>query len=52
MPRLILGHTTHNSIKVWVRGTRRWPVAFVEIFNSAGDKVGATKPVELEEAEF
>jgi alkaline phosphatase D len=52
MPRLIMGHTTHKSIKTWVRGSRRWPVAFVDVFDSAGNKAGATKVVELEEGEF
>ncbi|MBT8447591.1 MAG: alkaline phosphatase family protein [Gammaproteobacteria bacterium] len=52
MPRLILGHTTDRSIKVWVRGSRRWPVAFVDILDGAGTKAGATRIVELEEDDF
>ena len=31
MARLIIGHTTHNSVLIWVRGEQRCPVAFVAI---------------------
>jgi phosphodiesterase/alkaline phosphatase D-like protein len=52
MPRLILGHTTHNSIKIWVRGTKRWPVAFIDLEETNGDKVGRTKALALEGEDF
>lgn len=51
MSRLILGHTTHNSIKVWLRASQRWPAAFVEILDSADQTVGLKK-VMTEAAEF
>ncbi|MDE0032411.1 MAG: alkaline phosphatase D family protein [Deltaproteobacteria bacterium] len=40
MPRLILGHTTDDSIKIWVRGTKRWPVAFVSVLDEQGKPAG------------
>ena len=52
MTKLIIGHTTNKSVKIWVRGTSRWPVAFVDLFNSAGSRVGNTKKLELKEEEF
>lgn len=51
MARLIIGHTTDNSSKIWVRGSERWSCAFVELFNSAGSKV-ATKSLVLDGADF
>ncbi len=52
MPRLIIGHTTNNSVKIWVRGSRRWPFAFIDIYSSSGTKVGNTKSIELHEDDF
>lgn len=52
MPNLIVGHTTHNSAKIWVRGSRRWPFAFIDIYNKSGDTIGNTKSIELSEEDF
>lgn len=52
MPRLILGHTTENSIKIWVRGSERWPVAFVDVEESNGQQVGRTRSVVLSGEEY
>lgn len=51
MARLILGHTTHNSIKVWFRASERWPAAFVEILDG-NDQPVAAKKVLTEPDEF
>ena len=47
MARLIIGHTTHESVTLWVRGEVRYPFAFVEVSDSGG--VVATKKIALEE---
>jgi len=52
MPRLILGHTTHNSIKIWLRGSERWPAAFVELLDEQDHPVGVIKKVLTEAEEF
>lgn len=52
MPRLILGHTTERSVKIWVRGDERWPVAFVDVLDSADRKTSPTKVLELNSEEF
>ena len=52
MPHLIIGHTTHDSTTIWVRGSRRWPVAFVDLLDMNDQAVGRTRVVELEESEF
>lgn len=31
MARLIIGHTTHNSTRIWVRGDRKNPAAFLNV---------------------
>lgn len=43
MARLILGHTTHSSVKVWLRASQRWPAAFVELLDVNGSPVSAKK---------
>ncbi len=52
MTRLILGHTTHNSAKIWIRGSRRWPFAFIDVLDAGGNPTAQTKPIELEEEDF
>ncbi|MFT5114083.1 MAG: phosphodiesterase/alkaline phosphatase D-like protein [Parasphingorhabdus sp.] len=52
MAKLIIGHTTHNSVKIWVRGEERWPVAFVDVYDSGDRKKGDTSILELREQEF
>ncbi len=41
MARLIIGHVTESSVKIWVRGERRYPVAFVTL------RPGRFKPRQL-----
>jgi len=52
MPNLIIGHTTNNSAKIWVRGSRRWPFAFIDVYSTSGTKVGNTRVIELDEDDF
>ena len=52
MARLIIGHTTHNSVKIWVRGSARWPVAFLDVRDSAGRRKGQTQSLSLLEDSF
>ena len=53
MPRLILGHATDESIKIWVRGSKRWPVAFVSVLDEHGRVAGAGQsPRQLNEDSF
>ncbi|CAG8866450.1 alkaline phosphatase D family protein [Pseudomonas fluorescens] len=52
MPRLILGHTTDTSAKIWVRASARWPVAFVQLINPANNKSLAEFPLITQESEF
>lgn len=52
MPRLILGHTTKNSIKIWVRGSERWPVAFIDVLDSANRRTESTCKIQLHADEF
>jgi phosphodiesterase/alkaline phosphatase D-like protein len=52
MARLILGHTTDTTIKIWVRATERWPVAFVDVLDAASVKTAPTKVIETVQAEF
>ena len=49
MARLIIGHVTDSSAKVWVRGTAEYPFAFVTV-----NGPGAPKPerVTLEKRHF
>ena len=52
MPRLILGHTTNNSIKIWVRGSERWPVAFIDVLDSANRRTKSTRKIQLDVDDF
>ncbi len=52
MARLILGHTTDKSIKIWCRGSTRWPVAFIDVLDSADRRTSPTKVIELNPVEF
>ena len=52
MPRLILGHTTDSTIKLWVRGSERWPVAFVDVLDKAKRRTSQTKILSLDSEEF
>lgn len=52
MPRLILGHTTDHSVRIWVRGSDRWPFAFIDLFDAANKSVGKTVVIETLESEF
>lgn len=52
MSRLILGHTTPNSIKIWVRASSRWPVAFIDVLDESNNKMAKTAVVVTAEAEF
>lgn len=46
MSRLIIGHTTHNSVRIWVRGDRFNPVAFI---NVSADGMSRNRKMTLEE---
>jgi phosphodiesterase/alkaline phosphatase D-like protein len=52
MPRLILGHTTDKSVKIWVRASSRWPVTFLRIFNSSGKQELGQATIETLDSEF
>ena len=52
MARLIIGHTTDSSVRVWVRASARWPIAFLGIFNASGKTRLAHKPISTQESEF
>lgn len=52
MPRLILGHTTDTSAKIWVRASARWPVAFLQLINPANNKILTEFPIPTQESEF
>lgn len=52
MPRLILGHTTDSTVKVWIRASERWPVAFVDVVDSDGRKTAPTRIIETQQQEF
>lgn len=52
MARLIIGHTTSRSMKIWVRGSKRWPVAFIDVFDSRAKQIGETVALELEDDDF
>jgi len=52
MSRLILGHTTSSSIKIWVRGSERWPFAFIDVLNEQKQKQADTKILPLPKDEF
>lgn len=36
MARLIIGHTTENSTRIWIRGHSRYPVGFVSLEDQGG----------------
>jgi len=38
MARLIIGHTTESSVRIWVRGDRRNPVAFLTVEGGGASK--------------
>lgn len=46
MARLIIGHTTHRSVRIWVRGDETHPHAFVTVERPSGAPI--TKHVPLE----
>ncbi len=46
MARLIIGHTAHNTCKIWVRGDRRNPVAFLTVM---GDELKRSYKMTLQE---
>ena len=50
MARLIIGHTTHRSALLWVRGDERYPFAFVEV--SDGQSAPKRRTVKLESRHF
>ncbi|MFJ4192492.1 alkaline phosphatase D family protein [Pseudomonas sp. NPDC089534] len=52
MPRLILGHTTDTTARVWVRASNRWPIAFLQLVNPANNKILSQLSVPTAEAEF
>lgn len=52
MPRLILGHTTDTSAKIWVRASARWPVAFIQLINPVSNKKLAAFALQTKESEF
>lgn len=52
MPRLILGHTTDTSAKIWVRASARWPVAFLQLINPANNKKLVEISIPTQEPEF
>lgn len=52
MAKLILGHTGHDSIKIWVRGSSRWPIAFIDVLDSANRRTRPTKSITLEEEDY
>lgn len=51
MPRLIIGHLTGETARVWVRGSADNPVAFVDLLDSSR-KVVDSKSARLEERHF
>ncbi len=52
MSKLIIGHTTDKTVKVWVRASERWPVAIVQLFDQAERKMGTPKIKLTAESEF
>lgn len=52
MARLILGHTTDKTIKIWIRASERWPVAFVDVLDATNAKTSPTKTLETKPVEF
>lgn len=52
MPRLILGHTTDTSAKIWTRASARWPVVFLQLFNLTNSKKLFEVAIPTHESEF
>lgn len=52
MPKLILGHTTDSSVKIWIRASERWPVAFIDVLDASGNKTAPTKVLPTKADEF
>ena len=52
MSRLILGHTTDTTAKIWIRASQRWPVAFVQLINPTNDKKLDEISIQTQEPEF
>ena len=50
MARLIIGTTTHNSTRIWVRGDERHPFGFVRLIGPTS--VRNPQPIELEARHF
>lgn len=52
MPKLILGHTTDTSAKIWTRASARWPVAFLQLINLTNNKKLPEVVIPTHESEF
>jgi len=52
MSRLIIGHTTHQSVKIWARAFKRWPVAIIQIFDKANRRYGNVQKHLTDSGEF
>ncbi|WAJ39813.1 alkaline phosphatase D family protein [Pseudomonas sp. GOM7] len=52
MAKLILGHTTDSSAKIWIRASSRWPVAFLQLINLANNKKPTEVAISTQESEF
>lgn len=51
MARLLIGHVTDTTARIWVRGTQDCPVAFVDLLDSK-DRVVESRSARLEERHF
>ena len=51
MSRLIVGHVSHNNARIWVRGTKKHPVAHLKLEDENGS-IRAPKDIHLEERHF
>lgn len=53
MARLIIGHTTDSSVKIWIRASQRWPIAYLELFDDQNLPIGIPpKTIETNPDEF
>ncbi len=52
MPRLNRGHTTDHSFKVWIRGSARWPFAFIDVLDGGGRETAPARVLEIVHSEF
>lgn len=54
MARLIIGHTTDTTVKIWFRASSRWPVAFIEVLDATDQPIGSNPnpPVVTVEEDF